>query len=226
MKNITIFNDKIMGKDNLESRAEAIFTRVASSFNLIDLPKISILFHTSRSSFDKSLGRKTEVWEVGNTSRDNKIDIIHPAYFTRISSHADTEFDQILAHEIAHIFINRTAFGNYVPFWLNEGLAMNVAGQVDRYKNGASMYVEENFTSHLASKKDWDDRVNFGAYKIACLFVAFLLEKFEMRKVLNLISKIEKNYYAPHFEKLFIDMFGISLASLEDEFNGWFNKIS
>jgi hypothetical protein len=227
MKNITILNDKIKGKDGLDKRAETIYKRVADSFNLSNLPNISILFHTSRSSFDKSLGRKTQVWEVGNTSRDNKIDIIHPDFFAKISSHADSEFEQILAHEIAHIFINRLASGNQVPFWLNEGLAMNIAGQVDRYKTGSdSMFIEARFTSHLATKQDWNERVDFGAYKIACLFTAFLIEKFTLNKILELIAKTEKNYYAPHFEESVLRIFGKSISDLENDFVSWSNKVS
>ena len=65
MKNITILNNKIRGKDNLEQKTEIVFKRVADSFNLPSLPNISISFHKSRLSFDKSLGRKTQVWEVG-----------------------------------------------------------------------------------------------------------------------------------------------------------------
>ena len=227
MENITILNDKIKDKGNLEQKTEIVFKRVADTFNLSSQPNISILFHTSRSSFDKSLGRKTEVWEVGNTSRDNKIDIIHPDFFAKVSSHADSEFDQILAHEIAHIFINRLASGNQVPFWLNEGLAMNIAGQVDRYKTGSdSMFIEGRFTSHLATKQDWNDRVDFGAYKIACLFTAFLIEKFTLDKILELIAKTEKNYYAPHFEESVLKMFGRSVTDLENDFVSWSNKIS
>lgn len=227
MKNITILNDKIKGKDNLEQKTEIVFKRVSDSFNLSSLPNISVLFHTSRLSFDKSLGRKTEVWEVGNTSRDNQIDIIHPDFFAKISSHADSEFDQILAHEIAHIFINRLASGNQVPFWLNEGLAMNIAGQVDRYKTGSdSMFIEEKFTSHLATKKDWNERVDFGAYKIACLFTTFLIERFTQKKVLELIAKTEKNYYTPHFEESVLQTLGKSVSDLENEFVSWSNKIS
>ncbi len=227
MKNITILNDKIKDHDTLEQRAEIVFKRVTESFNLSSLPNISILFHTSRLSFDKSLGRKTEVWEVGNTSRDNKIDIIHPDCFAKLSSHADSEFDQILAHEIAHIFINKLASGNQVPFWLNEGLAMNIAGQVDSYKTGSdSMFIDERFTSHLANKNDWDARVEFGAYKIACLFTVFLIEKFTLDKLLEVIKKIEKNYYAPHFEESILQILGKSISDLENDFVFWSNRIS
>jgi len=227
MNNIIILNDKLKGKDNLEQKAEIVFKHVADSFNLSSLPNISISFHTSRLSFDKSLGRKTQIWEVGNTSRDNKIDIIHPDFFAKVSSHADSEFDQILAHEIAHIFINRLASGNQVPFWLNEGLAMNIAGQVERYKTGSdSMFIEGRFTSHLATKQDWNERVDFGAYKIACLFTAFLIETFTLNKILELIKKTEKNYYAPHFEESMLHIFGRSISDLENDFVSWSNKIS
>jgi hypothetical protein len=227
MKNITILNDKIKDKDNLEQKTEVVFKRVANSFNLSSLPNISVLFHTSRLSFDKSLGRKTQVWEVGNTSRDNRIDIIHPNFFAKVSSHADSEFDQILAHEIAHIFINRLASGNQVPFWLNEGLAMNIAGQVDRYKTGSdSMFIEGRFTSHLATKQDWNERVDFGAYKIACLFTAFLIEKFTLNKILEVVAKTEKNYYALHFEDSVLRILGKPISDLENDFVSWSNKIS
>ncbi len=220
-------NDKIKSKDNLEQKTKIVFKRVANLFNLLSLPNISVLFHTSRLSFDKSLGRKTQVWEVGNTSRDNKIDIIHPDFFAKISSHADSEFDQILAHEIAHIFINRLASGNQVPFWLNEGLAMNIAGQVDRYKtSNDSMFIEGGFTSHLSTKQDWNERVDFGAYKIACLFTSFLIEKFTLNKIMELIAKTEKNYYAPHFEKSILLIFKKSISDLENDFVSWSNKIS
>jgi len=226
MKNITILNDKIKGKDNLIEKSEIVFKRVSDSFNFSNIPNISILFHTSRSSFDKSLGRKTEMWEVGNTSSDNKIDIIHPDLFAKLSSHADSEFDQILAHEIAHIFINSLASSKPIPFWLNEGLAMNIAGQVDKYKTDSDpMFIEEEFTSHLATKQDWDSRVNSGAYKIACLFTNFLIERFTLNKVFELVTKTEKNYYAPYFKESVHQIFGKHILDLENDFVSWLNKI-
>ncbi len=227
VKNITFLNDKIKGKDNLEQKTEIVFKRVADSFNLSSLPNISISFHTSRLGFDKSLGRKTQVWEVGNTSRENRIDIIHPDYFAKVSSHADSEFDQILAHEISHIFINKLASGNQVPFWLNEGLAMNIADQVDRYKgSGDSMFIERRFTSNLTTKQGWNERVDFGAYKIACLFTAFLIEKFTLSKILEVVAKTEKNYYEPHFEDSLLRILGKPISDLENDFVLWSNKIS
>lgn len=227
MKNLTILNNKEGNPGSLDQRAESIFKRVAGFFHISDLPDIKIQIHTSRASFDKTLGRKTEVWEVGNTSSDNMIDIIHPDYFAKISSHSDSEFDEILAHEIAHIFINTLASGNQIPFWLNEGLAMNIADQVDKYKSdGRSMFIEERFTKHLSNKQDWDARVNFDAYKLASLFTAFLIEKFTLDKIQELVIKTERNFYAPHFEASILRTFGKSIVVLEKEFVLWLNNIS
>lgn len=71
MNNLIILNNSLKQKASLMQRIEHIYSKVAKSFDISDLPKISVAFHTSRLSFDKSLGRKTFVWEVGNTSSEN-----------------------------------------------------------------------------------------------------------------------------------------------------------
>ncbi len=225
MSHIAILNKEIEGRDRLESKALEVFDNVAKYFVPMELPSISILFHTTRQSYDKSLNRSTQIWEVGNTSRDNKIDIIHPDHFESISDHDKSEFEQILAHEIAHIFINRTASGNVLPLWLNEGLSMVIAGQSDKYKASGPICLEKDFSRELADQRDWDQRANYGAYKISCLFTAFIVEKFSFIKVLELVKRSDRNHYAPRFEALIERVLERDIVNLEKDFILWLDKI-
>jgi len=81
----------------------------------------NIFIHDSRNSLDNSLGRKTELWEVGNT-RNNTIHILSKEIFESQSSHKIEEFDSILKHEICHIFYF-AKFNESQPIWLNEGMS-------------------------------------------------------------------------------------------------------
>lgn len=103
---------------------------------------------------------------------------------------------------------------------------MNVAGQLDRYTDGDSLFIDKGFTSMLASKQGWDSQANFSAYNIACLFTAFLIEKYTLNKVLELISKTKRNYYEPHFQELVLQLFNHSIFDLEKEFASSLNKTS
>jgi len=226
MDNTVILNKAIKDKKKLEQKTATIFSKVAEYFDIKEVPKISVLFHTSRTSYNKSIGRQTQVWEVGNSSSDGKINIVHPDYFEKISSHKNSEFDQILAHEIAHAFIGKISSGKMVPVWLNEGLAMNIAGQFDKYKSGKPMCIEENFSRKLAPRKDWDKRTNYDAYKLSCLFTAFLIERYSINKVLEIVGKLDENYYAPSFENKILHILGKPIADLENEFIPWVEKIS
>lgn len=219
MDKINILNKGLKDRSVLHKRVLDTLAKVATFFDVKELPHVQILFHTSRQSYDKSVGRKTQIWEVGNVSGNNRIDIIHPNFFEKTSSHKDLEFDQILTHEVVHIFLGLLAPGKAIPFWLNEGLSMNIAGQLERYRSSKeSMYIENKFSRHLATQAEWDKRINYDAYKIACLFTAFLIEKFFISKLVELLKECDKNYYELEFDKKVTQVFGLSISDLEDQF--------
>lgn len=156
-------------------------------------------------------------WEVGNTSNNNTIDILHPDAFERYSSHKKLEFDSILKHEMAHVYVQEMTNKKYIPYWLNEGLAMYLADQIHKYtENG--YFIEKDFTSKLSSEYDWDKRANNDAYAISCLFTNYLVKTYSLDKVLDFIMHLDKNFYEPLFNKKFQNTFGASLTNVENEF--------
>lgn len=164
MKEITIICSKSDAK-TLQKKATGIVCGLKDVIRLEKYPKLTINVHSTRKSYDKALGRKTESWHVGSASNDNYIHILHPEAFEKFSTHNKSEFDGVLKREIVHIYLNMLSNHSYVPYWLNEGLANNLSGQ-GLNSQGSAYYIEQSFTSKLTSSNDWNSRVNDGAYSV------------------------------------------------------------
>jgi len=176
---------------------------------------ISIKIHKDRKSFDKELNRKSFAWEIANASYSGEIDIIHPDSLERESDHRKEEFVPILKHEFSHLFLDVLSSNHKIPKWLDEGFASYVAG----FKIPKDpIYIEKNFCEKLGMPIGWDQRSNYFAYRISQMFVAFLIKKFSAKKMMALISTLEKNYYYNNFEKKFEKIFDKSILEMENEF--------
>jgi len=217
MNNLTLQGPK-KGLAVIKKEVEKAITDLESRLHVLaDFP-IGIRLHESRVKYDKQIGMKTPRWHVGNTSADGSIDLLHPNSFEKHSSHSKGNFIKVLKHELWHAFAKKIADAAAIPVWLNEGLAMCVAGQDVHYKNQRGYYIEENFAAKLSTEHGWSTYVNHDAYQYACLFTCFLAEKYSLEKLLKLLRSLNKNYYHPHFEEKFKEVFGISLSEAERDF--------
>jgi len=187
--------------------------------------KIIIRIHDSRQSYDKKLGKPTKDWEVGNTNQKNEIDILDIDIFEKESSHTRSEFYPILKHEIVHIFTRIYSEDKCIPLWLNEGISMFFAGQVDKYEK-QNIFIENNFTEKISTEHGWNIYSDYGAYGFSCLFLNYLIKKFSVEKILSMLKKLDKNYYQSDFEKKFKNVFGITLSKAEIDFVRYINLVS
>ena len=185
------------------------------------LENLIVCVHKNRKEFDKKLNRKTKLWLVANVA-NGEINILHSNSFAKESTHKANEFFPILKHEIAHLFIDRMTNGKSVPNWLDEGLASYVSKKYKDIKH--SIYIEEDFCEKLGTPKGWDEHSDYYAYDTASLFVAFLAEKYTLDKIMELFSKLDRNYYYPEFETAFKNIFGKTLKDLEKDFVHKINK--
>lgn len=189
---------------------------------LIKTANITVRVYNNRLDFNKFLKRETESWLVANASGNNEIDILSPLAMQNESSHSKNEFLPILKHEFTHLFIHNLAKGRAVPTWLNEGLAAYIAKQ--HQKNVGPVYIEDNFCKKLGATRGWQKNVKFGAYPISALFVNFLIRKYSLVKIKQLISSLDKHYYYNNFETIFLKVYKKSLNEIEQEFSIEINK--
>ncbi len=188
-----------------------------SKFFKDNLAGATIYIFSSRKEFNRYIGEETETWIIANASPNNEIAILSPVALQRDSIHSSREFLPVLKHEFAHLFVNKLANRKTVPKWLDEGLAQFVAKQ---YKDAeyAVKKVENDFCKKLATKSDWNKRVDRQAYQVAALFVHFLIKKYSFQKVKELLFLLDKKYNYANFKKVFFKVYRISLSEVEREF--------
>ena len=205
----------------IESEVLKAFNFVYKFFS-IKTTNVTVRVYNNRLDFNKFLNRQTESWLVAYASNSNEIDILSPLAMQNESSHSKNEFLSILKHEFTHLFIGNLAKGVAVPMWLNEGFAAHVARQ--NQKNVEAVYLEDNFCKKLDTPRGWNENVNFRAYTVSALFVNFLIKKYSLVKIKQLISSLDKHYYYNNFEIIFLKIYKKSLNEVEKEFIVEINK--
>jgi len=188
----------------------------------VKISNITVCVHNTRASYGKKLNKETEDWNIANANDNNRIDILSPEALLKESCHPKSDFLPTLTHEFSHLFAFRLAKGGAIPLWLNEGLSEYLAKQ-DQKVQGV-LYIENNFCEKLGTMKGWDKYINYSAYQISALFVLFLIKKYSIEKIKELISSLDKVYYYPRFEKIFFKVYGKDLNETEKLFIDSINK--
>ena len=206
--------------DKVEKKVSLAFAYVANFWGVKN-HQIIINVFDSREEYNRALGEKTADWMVGN-SNNNVINIFSPVAMGKQGNHKSKEFDSILTHEMTHSFLEKIVSGKFIPVWLNEGLAAYVAKQ---HRSSEKLYyVEENFCKQLGTHRGWDSNVKYGAYKLAAVFVNFLIKKYSFEKIKQLLNSLDKVYYYKNFQQLFFNVYGKTIDEMENEFVKFINK--
>lgn len=179
---------------------------------------VKVNIYDNKSDFNKRIGRtESPDWLVANaSSKNNEINILSPLLMEKESNHNRNEFLQIIKHELTHLFVNDLAKGNIIPVWLNEGIASYVAQQNQLKKK--QIDIEKDFCKNLSTSEDWNKRVNNSAYEIASLFTLFLIKKYSFKKIKELISSLEKEFFYENFKKIFFEVYKKDISEIENMF--------
>lgn len=201
------------------------YTDECSTFfkTLFDTEEASfkICVYDSRESFDKVLGRKTESWEVGNT-RNNIIHILSKEIFESQSSHKKEEFNQILKHEICHIFFF-ARFKGSSPVWLNEGLSSFYGTP----KKGSGLEKNIEYLKTLSLDKIYSQE-EFRAidskirYELVFAIIKKMVDDYGELKLSKFIKTLEPPLTKEKVEKSFEKIF---LKKTNDFFLEWIEKL-
>lgn len=184
---------------------------------------VTVNVYSNRNNLNIRLGRKTEDWLVANASdKNNEVDILSPLAMEKESSHDKKEFLQIIKHEFTHLFIQKIAKGKAIPKWLDEGLVQHIAKQNQTKQE--SIYIEKSFVKKLSTPKGWNEMLDYSAYYISAQFVQFLIKKFSFKKILELLTSLDENYYYHNFKAIFLKVYKKELSDVEDLFISELNK--
>ncbi|MDD4762040.1 MAG: hypothetical protein PHZ25_03410 [Candidatus Pacebacteria bacterium] len=213
-------NIKISGSVNPKKYTilvTGIFDKIMAKLDFAYSKEIEIIFYDSRKSLDKTLGRSTENWEVAFASmgnKENKINILNPERMEKFSCHKKTEFASIITHELTHLVINDIANGSAIPVWLSEGLS-NWLCQNNDYRKKELFYIETGLLEKIGTPKGWEELINQNVYSLSYFLVDFIINRFTLVKIKELINNLDKHYYFPRFQKILKSILGVSSEEIE-----------
>ncbi len=166
-------------------------------------PKIFIV--NDRKTINLLREEKTENWVVGWSWGKSAIFILNPENISKESCHDGKTYniEKLIKHELCHSFF-QMKFGTSNFSWINEGVCVYVAGQLDKY----TMPLE--FNGFLDGNKIYQESGNA---------IKLIVDNFGKRKLFEFLEKQSFTEDKKELKKIFKEVFG------EDLTYKFFNKL-
>ena len=202
---------------SLSSRLERIdparLRRVMSMVGTVDPgDPVRVILAARRSE----LASTTPPWVGGYALSERSAVILFPA---RLPSYPDSSLEEVLLHELCHIFIARAAGHRPVPRWFNEGLAM-IAGSPwsfgDRSRLTQAMLVNRQMPLTELDQRFAGGRGDIRqAYALAGAFTRDLLQRHGNKTAGAILQGLARDL---SFAQAFRGATGVSIAQAERSF--------
>jgi hypothetical protein len=165
--------------------------------------KPSVFIVPNRTIINELKGEETKDWLVG-WSQGKDLFLLDKENFETESRHkySEEEYGLLVKHELIHCFCNILFPGFSKPWWLREGLAIYLSGQLEKRIRPEKMkkclsYFEEGGS---------------GLYSESGFIVKDLIEKHGKEKILELVRKSRKIKNKEEFDELFEQIYGFELG--------------
>lgn len=166
-----------------------------------DMPKL--FFVDSRKILDKLIGRETEEWEIAIAYGNGTVFLLAPEAYEKDSCHeySDYRIFKTINHELAHCFWDIFT-RKHRPLWLSEGLAVHLAGQIDR----------EHICGRFSGFLECYDSIGMNDYFESGFAVRVLVERFGNGKILELLRGLDSVEDQDGFYGLFEKVYGFRIS--------------
>ena len=167
---------------------------------------------------DSSAARSAPGWIAGYAFSDQDVAVLFPA---RTPTYPDSNFEELVLHEVGHILVARASGGVDLPRWFNEGLALfigrpwrledhsRVTWALVSRRNVTLADLEDHFATNRAAAAH--------AYALAGAFVHDLLQRHGPDAAALVLAKVAAG---ASFEDAFAQATGVSLEEAEASFWG------
>lgn len=196
----------IISSSNCESKKviEEKFNFLCNLFdfdpNSISPYKIEIAIINSLEEFlkiyEKEYSNKPQEYVVGFAATNGRIFILNENLFEK-KEHLKKEFEEVITHELCHIFTRRILDPKSTFRWIEEGICEYLAFKNNNFKVSNPIDFKK-----LEDRESWR---KFHPYQQSAAFFKFLSNNYGMKKIVKFIKLIkEKNEYEA-FNELFGD---------------------
>lgn len=142
-------------------------------------------------------GYKPQAFVVGSALDNGKIIILDKKDFPKKIGHTEEEFEDVIVHEMCHIFLRRIIFPKSTFIWIQEGICEYLAFG----KKGFKINNPINFTL----VEDYNGWNKYHPYQQAGAFFLFLSKKFGDEKIAEYIKKLKNQSEIYSFKEVFGD---------------------
>ncbi len=162
---------------------------------IYNTPKIFVV--DDRKTIDFLHEKETENWVVGWSWGRDAIFILNPENISGESCHDGSKYniEQLIKHELCHSFFQST-FGRSKFDWINEGISIYVAGQLDKYK------MPSKFVGFLDGKKIYEESGNA---------IKLLIDRFGKETLFEFLKKQNNIAELVELKTVFKDIYGAEL---------------
>jgi hypothetical protein len=184
-----------------DSFVDEIYDKAIKNLNLFfgfnwehNQPKIFIL--PNRKTIDLFKGESTPEWVTG-WADGNNIFLLSREYWNENTSepYKDEYYEALIIHELTHLFVNFYTKNNYKPQWINEGIALYLAGQ-NKFRQKPKQF--KIFLDCFDNNKP-----NINVYAESGFAVQILIEKYGKKQFIKLLKQLSKINSKNDFEKIF-----------------------
>ena len=142
---------------------------------------VNILMFDTINELSRFIGRKVPSWVIATHTQDSVIMINYNLWKDREVG----TFGQILVHELAHVIIYQVA-KSPCPIWLNEGLAMHFAKQIENIHEIESICDFDDIYDIDFRNKD--------VYHISACMTKLIISKYGIDNVISRLKVICEFY--------------------------------
>lgn len=159
--------------------------------------------------YELERGKKPEFFVVGSGLNNGRVIVLDKKDFSKKKGHNEKEFERVILHELAHMFIRRILWPKQTYPWVEEGICEYLS--FGGYPLKVKKYI--NF-KEISTIENWR---KYHAYQQSAFFFKFLTKKFGKKKIADFIKKLKDKSE----EESFKEVFGKKLNKIEQEFKAF-----
>jgi hypothetical protein len=190
--------------------------RLEHAMKVVGLRQPGPAIRLTLASEDSTVARNTPEWIAGFAYSNLGVAVLFPE---RSPAYPDSNFEDLLLHEVSHILTARAAGGREVPRWLDEGVALFIGRPwqlEDRSRLTWAMLRESEMPlADLEGRFSSDRASATRAYAISGAFVHDLVRKRGPDSAAAILSGISLGL---PFPEAFRRAIGVSLEQAEEYF--------
>jgi len=190
--------------------------RLAHAMQVVGLRQPGPAIRLTLAGEESTVAQNTPGWIAGFAYSNLGVAVLFPE---RSPAYPDSNFEDLLLHEVSHILTARAAAGRAVPRWLDEGIALFIGRPwqlEDRSRlTWAMLWEKEMPLAELEGRFNSDRGAASRAYAISGAFVHDLVRKRGPDSAAAVLSGISLGL---PFPEAFRRAIGVSLEQAEDYF--------